>query len=209
MPVIGLTGSIASGKSLVTDILKEIGAQVVDADVVAREVVEPGTTGWQRIKEAFGEKVLNSDQSLNRKVLGDIVFADSGQRGVLNNIVHPLVIDKIKEDISLYKSAGNDKAKALVVVVPLLIETGTHGLVDEVWLVKIPEKTQIRRLMERDGMTRKQAMQRISSQMPVEEKEKYAQVVIDNSCSKGKTRQTVEQLWKQRYMESGVEAFEE
>ncbi len=205
MPVIGLTGSIASGKSFVTKILKELGARIIDADVIARQIVEPGTVGWQQIKEAFGEEVLNPDLTVSRKKLADIVFPDRARMRKLNEITHPIIIQNIKEEINRFRMAAGEPTRVLVVDAPLLIETGLHELVDEVWVVDIPEELQIRRLMERDGLTREQALDRIGSQMPAAEKKKYADVVIDNSGDFSATRKTVEDLWKQHLTKSGVE----
>lgn len=205
MPVIGLTGNIASGKSLVSGILKELGARVIDADIVAREVVAPGTAGWRKIKETFGEGVLNPDLTVNRQILGSKVFNDPQQREKLNAITHPVIVEKIQAEVNTFRRSGPGPDKVLVVVAPLLIETDSDILVDEVWLVVIPEETQIERLIKRDGLTREQALARIRSQMPVSEKKKYAQVIIDNSRDTDSTEKTVRKIWKERFGGSGVE----
>lgn len=205
MSVIGLTGGIASGKSLVSAILLQLGAKVVDADEVARLVVEPGTAGWAEIRQVFGDKILNPDGAINRKALGNIVFADPGQLKRLNDITHPHILQYFQNEISNFRE--NRSAPALVLDVALLIETGFHQLVEEVWLVVVSKELQLSRLIERDGISREQALQRISSQMSVEKKQKYAHVIIDNSVSVELTRQKVEQLWKQRF-ESGVANFD-
>ena len=205
MPVIGLTGNIASGKSLVSGILKELGARVIDADIVAREVVAPGTAGWRKIKETFGEGVLNPDLTVNRQILGSKVFNDPQQREKLNAITHPVIVEKIQAEVNTFRRSGPGPDRVLVVDAPLLIETDSDILVDEVWLVVIPEETQIERLIKRDGLTREQALARIRSQMPVSEKKKYAQVIIDNSRDADSTEKTVRKIWKERFGGSGVE----
>ncbi len=204
MPVIGLTGSIASGKSLVTEILKDLGAQVVDADVVAREAVEPGSEGWRQVVAAFGEGVLKRDGTINRKLLGERVFKDPGLRTKLNNITHPIIIKEIRERIDRFRKHDAGLRRVLVLDAPLLLETGLDNLVDEVWVVDVPEETQVERLMERDGLSREQALRRIASQMGSAEKKKHADVVIDNSGDSAATRKQVMGLWEQRFG-SGVE----
>ncbi len=205
MPVLGLTGNIASGKSLVTQILKELGARVIDADLIAREVVRPGTAQWRQIREVFGGEVCNPDGTVNREVLGRRIFNDPRQMKKLNAITHPVIVQKIKAEIDAFRAQGNVPAGVLVVDAPLLIETGLHRLVDEVWLVTVPEETQVERLMVRDGLTREQALARVRSQMPVEEKKRYARVVIDNTGGPELTGKLVRNLMKQRFGESGVE----
>lgn len=201
MSVIGLTGGIASGKSLVSAILRQLGAQIVDADEVARLVVEPGTAGLDEIREAFGDSVLNPDGTLNRKALGAIVFADPDRLKQLNAITHPKIISYTEKEIAKHREGKG--SKVLVLDAALLIEAGFYRLVDEVWLVVVTRDVQVSRLMERDGFSREQALQRISSQMPVEEKQKYARVIIDNSGTMEETREKVEELWRQRF-ETGV-----
>ncbi len=197
MTVIGLTGNIASGKSLVAEVLKEKDALIIDADVVAREVVEPGTEGWNKLRSEFGDDILNSDGTVNRKTLGDTVFANPVLLKKLNNIVHPIIIKEINDKIDSFRAGGGDRV--MVIDAPLLIETGLHRLVDEVWVVDIPGELQVRRLMERDRLTREQAQERIDSQMPAAEKKKYADIVIDNSGDREHTREVVTELWERRF----------
>lgn len=197
MSVIGLTGGIASGKSLVSATLRQLGAKVVDADEVARLVVEPGTVGLAEIRQVFGDAILNPDGSLNRKTLGNIVFADPDKLKRLNEITHPQIYKYFKNEIDNFHKHRD--YPALILDVPLLIEAGFHRLADEVWLVVVPKEVQVNRVMERDGVSREQALQRISSQMSVEEKQKYADVIIDNSGSTESTRQKVVELWKQHF----------
>ena len=197
MSVIGLTGGIASGKSLVSAVLRQLGAQIVDADEVARLVVEPGTAGLAEIRQVFGDKILNPDGSLNRKTLGNMVFADPDKLKRLNEITHPQIYKYFKNEIDNFHQ--HKDYPALILDVPLLIEAGFYRLVDEVWLVVVSKDVQVSRVMDRDGASREQALQRINSQMSVEEKQKYADVIIDNSGSTESTRQKVIELWKQRF----------
>jgi dephospho-CoA kinase len=195
MLVIGLTGGIASGKSTVSKKLKSLGAAIIDADLLAREVVEPGEEGWVKIKEYFGEKVLDSQGNLNRKKMAEIIFNDDQKRMALNNIIHPAVIQKTKELIEKYKAEG--QAPLIVVDAPLLIETGMHNLVDEVWVLNVKPEVQIQRVMERDNIPRESAIQRLKTQMPTEEKLKYANRVIDNNLTLNDLIRQVQDFWRE------------
>lgn len=208
MPVIGLTGSISSGKSLVTGFIREMGIRVVDADLIAREVVRPGLPAWKQIKDYFGEEVLDSDLSINRKILARKIFGDNEKISKLNEITHPVIIEKINSEINKFRSSSDNDKKILVIDVPLLIETGMQTKVDKVWVVYIPEELQLKRLMDRDGLTLSEAMKRIKSQMPVGEKRKFADAVIDNSGSIQETKDKVEELVRQLSKESGGQKLE-
>lgn len=207
MPVIGLTGNIASGKSLVSRTLQDLGAQVIDADSVARSVVKPGTPGWKQVIECFGQEILNPDGTINRKELGSRVFGDPRQLKMLNSITHPLILEEIEAAIKNFREQNKEPDNVLVIDAPLLIETGLQRLVDEVWMVDLPEQIQVERLMARNRLTRDEAMKRISSQMPADEKKKLAQVVIDNSGDVMTTQKTVRDIWQRRFMKPGVERF--
>lgn len=203
--VIGLTGGIATGKSTVAQILAEMGAEVIDADRVSHEVVEPGTDGWKRVVESFGEGILRADGSIDRRKLGDLVFRDKALLDKLNSIVHPLVMAKVRErlrqlcgaesaastELPGAPDAAREGLRLVVLDVPLLFEAGAEEMVDEVWVVSVDRETQVRRLMERSGYSRAEAELRISSQWPVEEKEKRADVVIDNRGDPESTRRQV------------------
>lgn len=205
MLVVGLTGNIGSGKSTVANILRSLGAKVIDTDQVAREVVEPGTPGLKAIVDAFGQEVLNQDGSLNRSRMAQIVFSDPDARARLNAIVHPAIRQVILHEISTYKEtitsgdrAGvNESAPLLVIEAPLLIETGLHELVNEVWLVTVDLPNQIARTTRRDDATAEQIRQRLAAQMPQEDKIPYAHRIIDNSGSLEQTRQQVLDTWNQ------------
>lgn len=205
MPVVGLTGSIASGKSLVSRILIDMGIMVIDADLVAREVVRPGQPAWHKIKEIFGEEVLNTDLTINRKLLAEKVFGNEQRLKTLNAITHPVIIEKIAGEINIFRKESGNRRNLLVIDVALLIESGFENMVDKVWVVYIPEEVQIERLMKRDRITREQALKRVRSQMSGEEKKKHADAVIDNTGTIEETRERVELLVQDLLNESGVE----
>ena len=184
--LIGLTGGIASGKSLVAGELKRLGAYLIDADEIAREVVKRGLPAYSEIVKEFGEKILNPDKTINRKELGRIVFSNSELRKRLEQITHPRIRKKIEAEISAIK-AKNPKA-VIVVDAALLIEGGLYKKMDKVIVVYADEKTQIKRLTERDGLAIEDAKNRISSQMPLREKRKYADFVVENVEGKSKEK---------------------
>ena len=182
--LIGLTGGIASGKSLVAEELKRLGAHLVDADEIAREVVKTGLPAYNEIVKEFGEGILNPDKTINRKALGKVVFSNPEIRKRLEQITHPRIRKKIEAEISAIK-AKNPKA-VIVVDAALLIEGGLYKKMDKVIVVYADEKTQIKRLTERDGFTIKDAKNRLSAQMPLTEKRRYADFVIENVEEKSK-----------------------
>ncbi|SHF12153.1 dephospho-CoA kinase [Thermoanaerobacter uzonensis DSM 18761] len=179
MQVIGLTGGIASGKSTVSKLLKKMGAMVIDADIVSREIMVKGTEAYNKIVEYFGKEILKEDGEIDRKKLGNIVFADRRKLKKLNEITHPIIIERIKEKIE--EERKKNQQKAIVLDAALLIEMKLYKMVDEVWLVVVDSKTQIKRIMERDKLSYKDAINRIKSQMPLDEKMKYADFIINNS----------------------------
>ena len=187
--LIGLTGGIASGKSLVAGELKRLGAYLIDADEIAREVVKTGLPAYNEIVKEFGEKILNPDKTINRKELGRIVFSNPELRKRLEQITHPRIRKKIEAEISAIK-AKNPKA-VIVVDAALLIEGGLYKKMDKVIVVCADEKTQIKRLTERDGLAIEDAKNRIASQMPLKEKRRYADFVIKNV--EGKSREEVKE----------------
>lgn len=198
MIVIGLTGNIGSGKSTVARRLKDLGAQIIDADQVAREVVQPGTPGLQEIADSFGVEVLDSTGNLDRKKMGSIVFADPQARGKLNNITHPKIKDEIKRQIELCKKENKNGAGPRVVVIdiPLLIEVSLDQNANEIWVVKVDQDKQIERLAQRDGLTPMESLRRIAAQLPQDEKLKFATRVIDNSGDKNETIKQVDRHWE-------------
>ncbi len=194
MKVIGLTGGIASGKSTVSNILRQLGAYIIDADLISREVILKGSDGWNEIVDYFGKGVLLPSGEVCRKKLGNIVFADKEKLQKLNSITHPRIIKRINEIIEKEKVKG--KQKVIVLDAAILIEMGMQGMVDEIWLVAVDEKTQIERLMDRDKLSYQNAINRIKVQMPLSKKIKYANCVIDNSKDMGYIRNQVCKLWE-------------
>lgn len=187
---IGLTGGIASGKSTVSRMLRERGARIIDADVIAREVVLPGTRGAEQVRAAFGDRVFLPGDVLDRRALGAVVFGDAHKRNTLEKILHPLILQESKRQMDAYQKAYPDGIA--VYDAALLIESGMHTWVDSVWLVFCDKKTQLARIMERDGLNEEQARARIASQMPLEQKKHYANRLIDNSGSLEETARQVD-----------------
>ncbi|MDA8441472.1 MAG: dephospho-CoA kinase [Peptococcaceae bacterium] len=195
MLIIGLTGGIASGKSMVSHILRELGADIIDADKVTLELQQPNTPAWQEIVAEFGEGMLRSDNSLDRRALGDLVFHNPAALRRLNQIVHPKVIARTNE---LIAQIAAHNARAIVVIdAALLIEAQIYTMVDEVWVVSIPPELQLVRLMSRDNFSREEALKRINAQMPLQDKLMFAQRVIDNSGSPEQTHRTVRHVWRE------------
>ena len=192
---IGLTGGIASGKSTVSAMLAGLGAALVDADRIAREVVEPGRPELIEIARVFGEDVLNEDGSLNRKRLGQIVFADAERRKRLEHILHPSIRRIMVQRMNELEQA--DPRRLVVVDVPLLFESGLQTMFQRTMLVYVPPEVQLKRLMERDNLTREQALERIAAQMPIDRKREMADIVIDNSGTMEQTREQVLRFWRE------------
>lgn len=191
MLLVGLTGGIATGKSLVSEILRGLGAYIIDADEIAREVVEPEKPAWLEIVEFFGKDIINKDKTINRKRLGEIVFNDPVKKRKLEEIVHPRVIEEENRMVEEYKKIKPDGI--VIIDAALLIEAGSHKRVDKLIVVYAYKETQAKRLMERDGLSRPDAEKRIASQMPLDEKVKMADFIIDNSKGIERTqRQTID-----------------
>lgn len=192
--VIGLTGGIACGKTTVSNILKELGAFIIDADKIAREVVKKGAPALGEIASEFGDSYLLTNGELNRKKMGELVFSDSEALTKLNKITHPKIVGKIQNEIKWSKK--NSNYRVIIVDAALLIENNLTELVDEVWLVTTSEHIQINRIMKRDSITKKEAKLRIDSQMTVEEKKKFADKIIDNSVSLEMLNKKIISLWQ-------------
>jgi len=190
---VGLTGSIAVGKSFVLRTLAELGCHVIDADVIAREVVAARTRGLQLVTDAFGSDVLGHDGELDRSKLGSIVFADAGKRSRLNSILHPLIIAAQDERIRQIES--NDPNGIVVIDAALMIESGGYRRLDKLIVVHCRPEIQLQRLMSRDNLSRESAAQRIASQMPQDEKKKHADYLIDTSNGFDDTRRQVVALF--------------
>ena len=192
---IGLTGGIASGKSTVLTYFKDKGIPYIDADIVAREGVEPGTEGLKAIVDTFGSHVLQDDGTLNREALGAIVFHNEEKRQLLNSCLKIHIRNRIMELTSQYEQ-GN--TPILIYDIPLLIEGEWYTMMDEVWLVYVNETTQIERLMSRNGYTREDAIARINSQMRLDDKRAYADVIIDNNGTPHDLTVQLNTIWNER-----------
>lgn len=192
---IGLTGGIASGKSTVLTYFKDKGIPYIDADIVAREVVEPGTEGLQAIVETFGSNVLHADGTLNREALGAIVFHNEEKRQLLNSCLKTHIRNRIMELTSQYEQ-GN--TPILIYDIPLLIEGEWYTMMDEVWLVYVNETTQIERLMSRNGYMREDALARINSQMRLDDKRAYADIIVDNNGTPHDLTVQLNTIWNER-----------
>jgi dephospho-CoA kinase len=192
MKILGLTGGIGSGKTVVGEMFARLGAEIIDADQLAREVVEPGQPALEEIVQRFGSDILQPDGRLDRARLGGIVFADASARAALNAITHPRIRQRMEDAIA----ARKDRAGVLVLVIPLLYESARSSLVEEVIVVWVDPQTQFRRLVERGGLTAEQARQRIEAQMPLDEKRAHADDVIDNRGSLADTQRQVEAIYR-------------
>ena len=190
---VGLTGSIAVGKSFVSGVLAELGCHVADADALARRVVEPGAEGLRRIVEAFGEWVLRPDGTLDRAAVSAVIFRDAPKRELVNSLLHPLII--AEQDELMRRWASEDPRGVGVVDAALLIESGGHGRFDKLVVVHCRPEVQLERLMRRNGYTRDEAEARIDAQMPQEEKLRYADFNIDTSEGFEETRRRTEEVY--------------
>lgn len=179
MMVIGLTGGIATGKSTVTEILKEFNTLIIDADIIARQIVEVGKPALNEIVHVFGKEILTDEGQLDRKKLGKLVFNDEKNLEKLNRITHPKILNEIQRKIATLRKTT---AYPIVIIdAALLIEMNMTGLVDEVWLVVANQEQQIRRIIHRDHLTEEEALKRIQSQMDTKVKMQYADVIIENN----------------------------
>ncbi len=189
--MVGLTGGIACGKSSVARHLKEAGLRVLDADLISREVVQPGTEGLQALTNAFGESILQEDGSLDRAKLGAVVFSDPEQRRKLNAILHP----RIGQRTAKYVQQAREEGLRLVVYeAALLVENGLHHGFDLLLVVSATQEVQKTRLMARDGFSSQEVQQRLDAQLPLEDKRKAADMVIDNSGSPEELYQHVQEV---------------
>jgi len=192
---VGLTGSIAVGKTFVCEVFRELGCAVIDADQVARDVVEPGTKGLDLVVEAFGESILRTDGKLDRAKLGSIVFADQEKRLLLNSIVHPLVFEA--QDRWMREREKADPDGIAIVDAALMIEAGGYRRFDKLIVVWCESELQLQRLMARDDLSRADAERRIASQMSQDEKKRHADFLIDTSKGFDDTRRNTEAVFRQ------------
>jgi dephospho-CoA kinase len=193
---IGLTGGIACGKSTVANMLVERGAMLVDADRIAREVVEPESPGLARVTERFGQEILLPDGALNRKKLGEIIFGSPQARKDLEGILHPLVRALMRERMEQYEREQPDRL--VVVDVPLLYESGLQAMFEAVMVVYVPRAVQLDRLMKRDSLSLEQAEKRLQAQMDIEQKKALADILITNEGSLAQTEGQVEHFLRER-----------
>jgi dephospho-CoA kinase len=195
MRIVGLTGGAASGKSLVLRAFMELGAYVIDCDVLSREAVIPCSKAWWEIVRVFGDDMLSKDLAIDRKKLRAIVFSDPKQRAALEAIVHPEVRRKCVERIEAIKKIDKEPDTLVVVDVPLLIETGMQADFDTVIVVYVSEETQMKRLMARDGITKAAARELIGLQRPLQEKLQFADYVLSNDGTRDETEKQVSALF--------------
>ena len=204
MFVIGLTGGIGTGKSEVSRLLGELGAEVIEADRVAHEAYEPGARGWREVVEAFGERVVGGDGRIDRKALGGIVFGDEQARERLNGIIHPIVRRLLEGRIAELERQG---ARVVVIEVPLLVEAIRQQsrwtrMLDEIWVVTAPEDQAVARVRARSGLDEAAVRARVGSQATERERIEYADAVIDNGGSLEGLRREVTNLWRERAPQS-------
>ena len=189
---VGLTGSIGVGKSFGASVFAELGCHVLDADQTAREVVMPGTPGLKALVEVFGEGILTTDGTLDRKRLGTLIFADQSKREKLNHILHPFIIARQDEILKAWEADDPDGIG--LVDAALMIESGGYKRFDKLIVVHCRPEVQLERLMLRDKLSRDEALRRINSQMPQEEKQKFADYLIDTSDGYESTRAQTEKV---------------
>ena len=194
MLVVGLTGGLASGKSVASKTLRDLGLPIIDADLIAREMVKPNEAGYRDIVDHFGKGILNPDRTINRRKLAKIIFSDSKERERLNSLLHPRIVKEIKRTIENFKEKGEGM---VIVDAALLIAAGQLPLVDKLIVVIVSERLQIKRLAQRDHLTEKEARERIATQMPLSEKMKLADYVINNSRSVKKTIKRTKEVYDQ------------
>ncbi|MGC8466496.1 MAG: dephospho-CoA kinase [Acidimicrobiales bacterium] len=194
MLVVGLTGSIGSGKTAVSNLLALLGAVIIDADLIARDVVSPGSLGLQKIVDHFGSSIIDSAGGLNRSLLADRVFMDPAELAALNSLVHPLVRDVIESRIASVEV--DDPAARIVVVLPLLVESGHwKARFDKIIVVDTPDSVVIDRLVRFRGMEYADAVARLRSQASREERRAVADIVIENDGSEEELERRVREVW--------------
>ena len=197
MFVIGLTGGIGTGKTLVSNILEELGAAIVNADLLGHDVYKPDTEGWQEVVELFGDGVLTPDREVDRRKLGAIVFSDPEAMSKLNAITHPKIYRMVEERV---KQLDNQGTKVAVVEAALLIEAGWTPVANEIWVTTSFEEKVSDRLKSRNNLDEDAIRARIRSQMPQDERVTYADVVIDNNESLEELGKQIQQLWNNRVL---------
>lgn len=193
---IGLTGGIATGKSTVSQMLVERGAVLIDADRIAREIMEPGSPVLREVEQHFGSHVIQKDGRLDRKKLGSIVFSDPEQRQTLESITHPAIRQEMRERMN--RLEADDPGRLVIADIPLLYESGLESLYEEVMVVYVPREMQLERLIKRDGLSVSEAQSRLNAQMDIELKKKQADIVIDNSQGLSETERQIDDFWRSK-----------
>jgi dephospho-CoA kinase len=192
--IIGLTGGIGSGKSVVGAMLADLGAHVIDTDKIGHRVYAPGSEGFRRIVETFGAGIVAADGTIDRKRLGAVVFGDDERRHALNAIVHPLIFQEIMREIGETRSAGFDGP--IVLEAPILVEAKGTGLVDQIWVVAAPPDAVRKRLMDSRNMTRAEIEARVAAQLDDAERRRHADVILENDGDLLSLRKVVEAAWR-------------
>ena len=195
--IVGLTGGIVGGKSTVASMFRDLGAKILDADILGHSVILPYKPAWKKIVKLFGEDILRKDLTINREKLGKIVFADQALLKKLNEITHPEIIKLIKKEINLARDKTHNQEKILIIDAALIYEAKIDRLMDKIIVVYIDEDEQIKRLIKRNNLSKDEASQRVKSQIPMKEKIKMADYVIDNNDTLDKTKKQVEKIWQE------------
>ncbi|MDO9555266.1 MAG: dephospho-CoA kinase [Atribacterota bacterium] len=195
--IVGLTGGIVGGKSTVALMFKDLGAKIIDADKLGHSVILPHKPAWKKIVKLFRKDILQNDLTIDREKLGKIVFANQTLLKKLNKITHPEITKLIKKEIDLAKNKTHNQQKILIIDAALIYEAKIDRFMDKIIVVYIDKDEQIKRLIKRNNLSKDEALQRLRSQMPMKEKAKMADYVIDNSSSLGKTKKQVEKIWEE------------
>lgn len=190
--IIGLTGGIATGKSTAADYLEKKGAKIIDADQISHKITQKREKGWQLIVDQFGKDILKENGEIDREKLGEMIFSDSIKRKKLESLLHPLIIYEMKEEA--HQFLENDKI--VVFMAPLLYEVGLERFCDQVWVISSSQSDQIKRLQKRNGLKREEALNRIESQMSIEEKKARADVVIENNSTIEELKKNLDLKWE-------------
>ena len=195
--IVGLTGGIVGGKSTVASMFRDLEAKIIDADILGHSVILPYKPAWKKIVKLFGEDILRKDLTINREKLGKIVFADQALLKKLNEITHPEIIKLIKKEINLARDRTHNQEKILIIDAALIYEAKIDRLMDKIIVVYIDEDEQTKRLIKRNNLSKDEASQRVKSQIPMKEKIKMADYVIDNNNSLDKTKKQVVKIWEE------------